>query len=157
MGKIQINKGDLLRIVESTVRAIINENGVDLLINEGYGREYGNLSEAYKSSKIRNIMNQNGGAKNRYDQPDDPDLTDKRVRQDGMGDITDEDIVYLQEYDDVNTAIKQARKLNRNDGRKAHYTVYIAKNGKGIVVGIDKSKVPMGNTCLLYTSPSPRD
>ena len=51
-----------------------------------------------------------------------------------------------KEYDDVNTAIKQARKLNRNDGRKAHYTVYIAKNGKGIVVGIDKDKVPMGNS-----------
>lgn len=39
MGKIQINKGDLLRIVESTVRAIINENGANLFINEGYGRE----------------------------------------------------------------------------------------------------------------------
>lgn len=62
MSKIQINKGDLRRIVESTVRAIINENGVNRLINEGYGREFSNLSEAYKSSKIRNIMNQNGGA-----------------------------------------------------------------------------------------------
>ena len=91
-------------------------------------------------------MNQNGGAKNRYDQPDDPEFTDKRVRQDGMGDITDEDIVYLQEYDDVNTAINQARNLNRNDGRKVHYTVYKAKNGKGIVVGIDKNKVEIGNT-----------
>ena len=35
MGKIQINKGDLLRIVESTIRAIINENRVNRLINEG--------------------------------------------------------------------------------------------------------------------------
>ena len=89
MSKIQLNKRDLWRIVESTVRVIINENGVNRLINEGYGREFDNLSEAYKSSKIRNIMNQNGGAKNRYDQPDDTDLTDKRVTQDGMGDITD--------------------------------------------------------------------
>ena len=36
MSKIQINKGDLWRIVESTIRAIINENGVKRLINEGY-------------------------------------------------------------------------------------------------------------------------
>ena len=28
MSKIQINKGDLLRIVESTIRAIINEGAV---------------------------------------------------------------------------------------------------------------------------------
>ena len=32
MSKIQINKGDLLRIVESTIRAIINENGVRELL-----------------------------------------------------------------------------------------------------------------------------
>ena len=146
MSKIQLNKRDLWRIVESTVRVIINENGVNRLINEGYGREYGNVSEAYKSSKIRNIMNQNGGAKNRYDQPDDPDLTDKRVTQDGMGDITDEDIAYLQEYDDVKTAQKQAWNLNRNDRGNIHYTVYKTKNGKGIVVGIDKNKVEIGNT-----------
>lgn len=126
MRKISLNSKQLHRIIESTVRTI--------------------LSESYKSNKIRNFMNQNGGAKNRFDQPEDPDLLDKRVTQDGMGDITDDDIVYLQEYDDLRMAQNKAWNLNRNDDGNTHYTVYKAKNGKAIVVGIDKSKVPMGNT-----------
>lgn len=223
MGKVTLNSSQLRRIVESTVRVVLNEgyggceqakyeyskylSAADRLAKErrtqeaavalekaqkylmqlsqcsdtdwtdrtniqtdpttqkgkkdgmgpemfGRGREFGRLAEAYKSSKIRDIMNRNGGAKNRYDQPEDPKLADDRVTQDGMGDITDDDIVYVQEYDNVKDAQSQAWELNhprdnrgdRGRSQNTYYTVYKTKNGKGVVVGIDKKKVETGST-----------
>ena len=52
MSKIQINKEDLLRIVESTIRAIINENGVNRLINEDLDAVYNNFIEQIAEGRI---------------------------------------------------------------------------------------------------------
>lgn len=117
----------------------------------------GVLSESFQSDKLRNWFNQHGGVYNRYTGDEWDFMVDKRVRQDGLGDITDGDIVSMKEFGDEKSAREYCYDRNHpkddyNYGRrepfnnKVYYTVYMAKDGSCLAVGIDREKVPMGVT-----------
>ena len=113
------------------------------------------ITEAFKSNELRQWFKLHGGVKRLYTEPEYSNLKDKRVFQDGLGDITDDDIVYLEEFNDFNEAMKKRYELiasnpytrQRSDwDMKAHFTIYKANDGTCLLVGIDRQKVEIGTT-----------
>lgn len=172
------------------------ENVVRRVLNEEISRQ---LNEGFKSNKMRQFFQQHGGVKRAYTHgdfmktPDEMrDEMDYRwgneenakyaekynatkddhfayANQDALGDITDDDIVYMKVFEPEpneklvqrgqrpveNRAQNHAWDLNHpvgRDGRRhyynnnAHYTVYKANDGACVVVGLDPQRVPIGVT-----------
>lgn len=134
------------------------------------------INEAFKSNELRAWFKQHGGVKRLYTEPKFKNLKDKRVYQDGLGDVTDDAIVYLEEFYDIKkplpkkgeedeqeyetiTAFQQASKKQfdlktpnpytrqRSDwDMKAYFTIYKANDGTCLLVGIDRTKMDIGTT-----------
>lgn len=113
------------------------------------------LNESFNSNELRGWFKLHGGVKNRYDEPEYNNLKDKRVFQDGLGDVKDEDIVYLEEFPNYNDAYYKKRSLTKSDSytrqrsdwdMKAHFAIYKANDGSCLLVGLDRNTVPTGIT-----------
>lgn len=123
-----------------------DKGGRGLVMGENRQR----INEAFKSNQLRSWFNEHGGVMNRFD----GDWIDNRVRQDGLGDVGDDDIVYMQEFDDFNAAVNKKHELTRPDSyrrrsdidMKAFFVVYRAKDGSCLLVGFDRNKVESGIT-----------
>ena len=97
------------------------------------------LTESFKSNTLRRVFRQHGGPKRNY-------------RQFSLGDITDEQIGWLREYDSTNDALKDLHQLKKPSQRgqrshedmKYHFQVYTANDGSAIVVGVDRSSIETG-------------
>lgn len=124
-------------------------NNID--IDESVKRQ---MNESIKSSTLKQWFNEHGGVKRLYDDEKYGNLIDKRVRQDGLGDVTDGDIIYTEEFGDENDAFekmwqlkKPSRRGERSDlDMRAMFTVYKANDGSCLLVGLDRNTVETGPT-----------
>ena len=128
---MNLNESQLRNIVKETIKNI--------------------LSEAFQSNKLRDYFKNHGGVKREYTKDEVGNIDDKRVRQDGLGDVNDDDIVYFKAYNDTNDALHAAWELNhpkekRNRVNDTYFTVYKANDNTAVVVGLDRSKVDIGIT-----------
>ena len=98
------------------------------------------LNEAFKSNKLRDWFNMHGGVKKVNDYSGD------RIRQDGLGDVTDQDIVFMEEFDNSVDAVMSAREKINSKRINAYITVYQANDGYALVVGLNRDTIPMGYT-----------
>lgn len=138
-----------ITIKESQLQNIIKEC-IDNVLTESI------LNESFKSSRLKDWFKNHGGVMNRYEGSDYDFLIDKRVSQDGLADVTDDDILSMEEFNDYNKACEYCWSLNHpkskyNNSRlpfddKVLYTIYRAKDGSSVVVGLDKSRVPTRTT-----------
>lgn len=96
-------------------------------------REY--LNEAFKSNRLRNWFKQHGGVKKHHEYSND------NVRQDALGDVNDEDIVFMQEYDNFHDMASKRKELSK-DNNDVYFTVYQSNDGFFLLVGLDKNNVP---------------
>ena len=108
-------------------------------------REY--LNEAFKSNRLRNWFKQHGGVKKYHDHYNDT------VTQDALGDVSDEDILFMKEYDNYIDAIDKKREMTKYCNglrsewdKKAYFTVYQSRDGYFLLVGLDRNAVPTGTT-----------
>jgi len=110
------------------------------------------INEAFKSSELRNWAKRHGGIKKTYA---DEGYPNTNVRQDALGDITDNDITYFQEFPSFNEANEKRRELMSEKtayGRRSKYdmqsyfTIYRAKDGTCALVGINRKSIKTGST-----------
>jgi len=139
-------------------------------INLGESRKY--LTEAFKSNELRKWFKVHDGVKRVYNDPVYSEIEDKRVYQDGLGDVTDDSILYMEEFYDekvpsknggenheikksFNQAYDKMQQLKmpnrqtrqRSDwDKKAYFTVYQANDGASLLVGIDRNKMDIAST-----------
>jgi len=135
------------------MKLFLNEEKLNRIIKENLRKI---ISESFKSDSLRSWFKEHGGVMNRYEGEEYDYLKDKRVRQDGLGDVSDEDILSVREFDDYNDACNYCWSLNHPKSKygngnlpfdnKALYTVYRAKDGSSVVVGLDKNKVETTTT-----------
>ena len=113
------------------------------------------INEAFKSNQLRQWFKEHGGVKNRYNDEKHSNLIDKRVMQDGLGDVSDDAILYTEEFNDYNEALNKKWQLKRSNPNtrqksdwdmKAYFTVYQANDGICLLVGLDRSKIKTGST-----------
>lgn len=129
------NNSNIMNLNESQLRNIVKETLASM------------LTEAFKSNKLKDFFKQHGGVKREYTTGEIGDAIDKRVTQDGLGDVNDDAIVYFKAYDDVKEAENNAWELNHGkSSMNTHYAVYKANDHTAVVVGLDKSKVEIGHT-----------
>ena len=133
------NENQVMNLNELQLRNIVKETIKNI------------LSEAFQSNKLRDYFKNHGGVKREYTKDEVGDINDKRVRQDGLGDVNDDDIVYFKAYNDTNDALHAAWELNhpkekRNRVNDTYFTVYKANDNTAVVVGLDRSKVDIGIT-----------
>ena len=154
-------------IAEKVFRMVLREAFGDDYVDENechYGKSAGKgfdmnetrayLTEAIKSNELRQWFRMHGGVKNVYNEPEYSSLVDKRVFQDGLGDVTDEQIVYLQEFNSFNDADDERRRLMKSDyygtrsdwDMKALFVIYSANDGMFLLVGLDRNKTDIGLT-----------
>ena len=113
------------------------------------------INEAFKSNQLRQWFKEHGGVKNRYNDEQYSDLIDKRVMQDGLGDVSDDMILYTEEFNNYNEALHKKQQLKRSNpytrqrsdwDMKAYFTVYQANDGTYLLVGLDRSKIKTSPT-----------
>lgn len=133
-----------IRLTESALHKIIKES-INMVMNE-----------AFRSNTLRDWFKEHGGVKRVHsdDEYNFDKLMDKRIRQDALGDISDDDIVYSRECNSIKDAYDLCWDLNHPKdeysrkrmpfNQKAYYTIYQAMDGKCLVVGMDTSKVDTG-------------
>lgn len=122
--------------------------------DNSFNESVSHLNEAFNSSNLRNWFKEHGGVKRLYTEDEYGDLIDKRVYQDGLGDITDDMITYTQEFNDYNEAVSRMRMLTQSDHHNMRsswdmssvFFIYKAQDGMFLLVGVDRSKMPMGIT-----------
>jgi hypothetical protein len=137
-----------IRLTESALHKIIKES-INMVMNE-----------AFRSNTLRDWFKEHGGVKRVYgdDEADFNKFSDKRVRQDALGDISDDCIVYRRECDSFKDAYDLCWDLNHPKdeysrkrmpfNQKTYYTIYQARDGKCLVVGIDKTKIESESSCI---------
>ena len=134
----------------------LSEGDIKSIINESVKQyETQVLNEGLKSNTLKTWFKQHGGVKRIYTEPEFSDLKDKRVYQDGLGDVTDDAIVYTEEFGSWKDASKKQWELTRpnpntrqrsNWDMKAYFTIYKANDGTYLLVGIDRNKMKIGRT-----------
>ena len=96
------------------------------------------ITESFKSSNLRNWFKQHKGVKKTWDEG-------MYMMQDGLGDVSDEDIVSMEEVGSRREAANKVWQLNHGKNRKnVYYTVYQANDGNCLVVGLDRNTVKTG-------------
>lgn len=116
----------LIRLTENDIRKIVLN-----VVNESANRL---ICEAIPSKNLQGYFKNHGGV-------------DSTVFQDGLGDITDGQINYVQEYPSIKDANSAMYHLRQNPSNRGLFFVsYAAKDGSGIVVGLDRNKVATTNT-----------
>ncbi len=108
------------------------------------------INESFKSNELRGWFKLHGGVKKNYSKEGYPNMN---VRQDALGDITDKDITYLEEFASQDEAYNRMRSLTRsNNGIRSQYdmrsyfTIYRANDGMCLLVGIDRNNIDTGVT-----------
>lgn len=106
------------------------------------------LTEAFKSNELRNWFKLHGGVKKVWE-----DFPEMNVTQDGLGDVTDDDITYLEEFPNIRDARNRVWELNNeknNYGQRSErniknlYTMYKANDGYCLVVGLNRNNIETG-------------
>lgn len=118
---------------ESRLRAVIAEAVRDV------------LQEAFRSDRLRQWFRMHGGVVKTHAASGYPDSL---MLQDGLGDVTDGQIVYMEEFGSEREAIAAKRSLTASSGRRrsdwdmrAFFVTYKANDGKCLLVGLDRKKV----------------
>lgn len=100
------------------------------------------IQEAFKSNKLRDFFQQHGGVSNKF-------------RQFSLGDISDEQIGYIQEFDNANDAYNKMTALKKSDpytrqrsdaDMRYLFHIFTANDGTSILVGVDRNKIQTGVT-----------
>ena len=116
--------------------------------NGNLQEKFKRIDESFKSNELRGWFKLHGGVKKIYDE-----YPQMNVPQDGLGDITDNDIMYLEEFGNVKDAENRLWHLNNdrdNNGKRSAfsnknlYTIYKANDGYCLVVGLDKDRIETG-------------
>ena len=128
-----------IRLTESDLHRIV-ENAVSNL-----------LSESFNSSFLRNWAESHGGIK-LYDEyvNSKGEVERYKTMQDGLGDISDEDILYHEEFDSEKDAGWKKFYMKQPNGQgkrsdwdmRAHFVIYKANDGTCLLVGIDRKAFP---------------
>ena len=131
---------DMARVVlsESRLRAVIAEAVRDV------------LQEAFRSDRLRQWFRMHGGVAKMCG---DEGFPESRKLQDGLGDVDDGQIVYMEEFASANDAIWARHRLLAKNGRRrsdwdmaAFFVIYQANDGKCLLVGLDRKKVQTYHT-----------
>lgn len=109
------------------------------------------ITEAFKSNELRQWFKLHGGVMKTFEKDGYPNMN---VRQDALGDVSDEDILYLEEFTSFNDAVNKLRQVKKSDyhGRrsdydmKCYFTIYRANDGMCLLVGINRNKIETGST-----------
>ena len=118
-----VAQGDLFsdQNVEESLHRIVSN-----AINESTNRI---ICEAIPSKRLQRYFQNHGGV-------------NSSAFQDGLGDITDNQINYVQEYPSIKDAKSAMWHMKQNPQNSGLFFVsYTAKDGSGIVVGLDRNKV----------------
>lgn len=108
-------------VSDRTIRRILRESIDDLL-----------LIESIPSKMLSDYFSQHGGVNRQYS-------------QDGLGDVTDDQIAYMQKYKTRQEATDFLWKIRRDPKYNKYFpTVYTAKDGTSAVVFFDRNKVDTG-------------
>lgn len=107
----------------------------------GYvGESKRHINEAFNSNQLRQWFKSHGGV-------------NKQVGQDGLGDVSNDMIVFSAEFDNFNDAsrklyhLKQSNRGMRSEiDMKAYLTIYQANDGTCLLVGIDRKQMPTSPT-----------
>jgi len=109
-------------INDKTIRRVLRESIDNLL-----------LLEAIPSSELSQFFSQHGGV-------------DRRYSQDGLGDVTDDQIAYTQKYNSRREADDFVWRIRRDPKYfKLFPRIYTANDGTAIVTFFDRSKVKTGS------------
>lgn len=117
-----------IRLTESQFRKLIQES-----VNKI-------LTEAFKSNTLRSFFQQHGGV-------------NTNQRQFSLGDISEEQIGYVEEFNSPNEAFKKKQELtkpNHFKGRSDHdmnylFHIFTANDGTAILVGVDRNTIQTGS------------
>lgn len=91
------------------------------------------LTESIPSERLSNFFSQHGGVNRQYP-------------QDGLGDVTDDQIVSMYTYDTIHDAENSAWKMRRNPKYREFFPcVYTANDGTSVVTLFDRNKVKTGH------------
>ena len=98
------------------------------------------LMEAIPSKKLASIVKMHGGVNRAYD-------------QDGLGEITDDQILSMQEFPNINAAIAARRQYLQPNGShrsdsdmQNFFQIYNLADGTAILVGLDRNKIQTKST-----------
>lgn len=109
-----------MRLSESILKQIIDESVKKV------------LNESFKSNTLRGWFKQHGGVNREYS-------------TDGLGDVTDDQIAYTQEYKTWRDAANFAWDARRNPKYQRYFIKpYVANDGTALVAFYDRSKVKTG-------------
>lgn len=90
------------------------------------------LTESIPSERLSDFFSQHGGVNRQYP-------------QDGLGDVTDDQIVSMYTYDTIHDAENSAWKMRRNPKYREFFPcVYTANDGTAALVFFDRDKVDTG-------------
>ena len=116
---IFINKK--MRLSEARLKQIINES-VEKVLNE-----------SFKSNSLRSWFKQHGGVNKQYS-------------TDGLGDVTDDQIAYTQEYQNWREAYNFVWNGRKSPNYMRYFIkMYVANDGAALVVFYDRNKVETGS------------
>lgn len=91
------------------------------------------LTESIPSERLSDFFSQHGGVNRQYP-------------QDGLGDVTDDQIVSMHTYDTIHDAENSAWKMRRNPKYREFFPcVYTANDGTSVVTLFDRNKVKTGH------------
>ena len=125
-------KKTTVKLTEGDLRDIVKESVTRL------------LKEYYQSSRLKQWAKSHGGVIKKYE----PDNKHTRfVQQDSLGDITDDQILYFQEFPSYQEASDEKFRL-KNNGQygkrsdwdmKAFFIIFTANDGTALLVGVDRN------------------
>lgn len=116
------------------------------LVNESKIYKKSTLNEAFNSNQLKQWFKKHGGVKKTFAEEGFPE---NRVPQDGLGDVSDDMILYLQEFENLSDASSALRNLKHSDNRHkrsdwdmaAHFVIYRANDGCCLLVGLDRKQI----------------
>ena len=98
------------------------------------------LVEAIPSKKLAGVVKAHGGVNREYD-------------QDGLGEVTDDQILLMQEFPNLNAAIAAERRYKKPNGNRRteadmrnFFQIYKLADGTAVLVGLDRNKVSTNST-----------
>ena len=110
------------------------------------------LKEYYQSNRLKQWAKSHGGVIKNYDE----ERPETRFNsQDSLGDVTDDQILYMKEFPSYQEADNESWRLRHEGSRygqrsewdtKAFFTIYTANDGTALLVGLDKTSFKTGET-----------
>ena len=129
----------IIKLTESELHNIVKESVSKL------------LKEYYQSNRLKQWAKSHGGVIKNYD-PEKPET--RFNMQDSLGDVTDDQILYMKEFpsyqeaDDAEWNLKHSGQYGKRSDwdMKAYFTIYTANDGTALLVGLDRSTFKTGET-----------